>query len=79
MLVGMAPKEVIIMANDYYTITNEYTKLTAKVCHNGLNFYVEVRRPNGELVRKSMPRKDLAAATFAADKMAQLTHPTSKY
>lgn len=78
MLAGMAPKEIIIM-NDYYTITNEYTNLTAKVCHNGLNFFVEVRRPNGELVRKSMPRKTLAAATFAADKMAQLTHPTSKY
>ena len=67
------------MANDYYTITNEYTKLTAKVRHNGLNFYVEVRRPNGELVRKSMPRLNLSAACFAADKMAQLTHPTSKY
>lgn len=74
----MDPKEIIIM-NDYYAVTNEYTKLTAKVCHNGLNFYVEVRRPNGELVRKSMPRKTLTEATFAADKMAQLTHPTSKY
>jgi len=67
------------MTDDYYTITNEYTKLTATVLHNGRDFYVEVRRPNGELVRKSMPRKTLAAATFAADKMAQLTHPTSKY
>ena len=79
MLVGMAPKEIIIMTNDYYTITNDYTKLTAKVCHNGLNFYAELRRPNGDLVRKSWPKKNLEDACFAADKMAALTHPTSKY